>query len=144
MNPTRSDARPSAPARRPALRLALTGLACAAFLSITGCAANQKCDASCSSGCSQDQAACSCKAPGVIAFKVEGLECTGCAKELEEALLAVPGVKTAKVCFDDSKAFVTLDKDHPASTASIEAAIAKRQKEHLSLENDPNCTKPKG
>ena len=70
--------------------------------------------------------------------------CPNCAKELTEILRGVPGVTEAKVCFEDKKAFVTLDKDRPATMEAIQAAVAKRQEEHLKLENDPNCLKPKG
>lgn len=59
---------------------------------------------------------------------------------LELQLLILPG----KVCFEDNKAFVTLDKDHPATMETIMAAVEKRQEEHLKLENDPNCLRPKG
>jgi copper chaperone CopZ len=116
-----------------------------AALVMKGCAAAPRSEASATSKCSpEEQMNCICKQPGVISFAVEGMGCPNCAKELQEVIAAVPGVKAAKVCFEDKKAFVTLDKEHPATMEAIEAAVAKRQEEHLKLENDPNCLKPKG
>jgi copper chaperone CopZ len=116
-----------------------------AVLMMKGCAAAPRQDAAMASKCSpEEQKNCICKKPGVITFAVTDMGCPNCAKELQEVLAAVPGVTAAKVCFEDAKAFVTLDKDHPATMEAIEAAVAKRQEEHLKLESDPNCLKPKG
>lgn len=116
-----------------------------AVLMMKGCAAAPRNDAAASTRCSpEEQQNCICKTSGVISFTVEGMGCPNCAKELTEVLRGVPGVTDAKVCFEDKKAFVTLDKDHPATMEAIEAAVAKRQEEHLKLESDPNCVKPKG
>lgn len=87
----------------------------------------------------EEQAHCICKTPGVISFTVEGMGCPNCAKELTEVLRGVPGVTAAKVCFEDKRAFVTLDKDHPATMEAIKAAIDTRMEDHLRLERDPNC-----
>jgi copper chaperone CopZ len=120
-------------------------LALLAILIMKGCAAAPGSGEVASSKCSHEQRMnCLCETPGVISFAVEGMSCPNCAKELQEVIAAVPGVKAAKVCFEDKKAFVTLDKDHPATIEAIEAAVAKRQEEHLKLENDPDCLKPKG
>ncbi len=127
--------------------LILPGIIVALVLMLTmhGCAASGEKPVASGSKCSpEEQKSCICKEPGVISFSVEGMGCPNCAKELQAVLVAVPGVKSAKVCFEDSKAFVTLDKDHPATMEAIEAAVAKRQEEHLKLESDPNCLKPKG
>ncbi|MFO0858505.1 MAG: heavy-metal-associated domain-containing protein [Phycisphaerales bacterium] len=116
-----------------------------AMLMMPGCtAAGHKSVASASKCSPEEQRNCICKKPGVISFTVEGMGCPNCAKELTEILRGVPGVTEAKVCFEDKKAFVTLDKDRPATMEAIQAAVAKRQEEHLKLENDPNCLKPKG
>ncbi len=116
-----------------------------AVLMMKGCAAAPRTEATTSSKCSpEEQKHCICKTPGVISFAVEGMGCPNCAKELQEIIAAVPGVKAAKVCFEDKKAFVTLDEAHPATMEAIKAAVEKRQEEHLKLENDPNCLKPKG
>lgn len=127
--------------------LILPGIIVALVLMLTmhGCAASGEKPVASASKCSaEEQKNCICKEPGVISFEVEGMGCPNCAKELQEVLVAVPGVKTAKVCFEDAKAIVILDKDHPATMEAIEAAVAKRQEEHLKLESDPNCIKPKG
>lgn len=116
-----------------------------AVLMMKGCAAAPRSNAATAGKCCpNEQTNCICTSPGVISFAVEGMGCPNCAKELTEVLRAVPGVTDAKVCFEDKKAFVTLDKDHPAEMAAIQAAVAKRQEEHLKLESDPDCLKPKG
>ena len=127
--------------------LILPGIIVALFamLAMHGCAASGGTTVASAGKCSpEEQKNCICKTPGVISFAVEGMGCPNCAKELQEVIAAVPGVKAAKVCFEDKKAFVTLDKDHPATMEAIMAAVEKRQEEHLKLENDPNCLKPKG
>ncbi len=123
----------------PTIILVLVGI-----LMTSGCTAAPHGDATTASNCrSEEQKNCICKTPGVISFAVEGMGCPNCAKELTEVLRGVPGVTDAKVCFEDKRAFVTLDKDHPATMEAIEAAVAKRQEEHLTLDNDPNCLKSK-
>ncbi|XVJ59376.1 MAG: heavy-metal-associated domain-containing protein [Tepidisphaera sp.] len=120
-------------------------VALAAIVVMNGCTTGPHGDAFASSRCGpEERKSCICKTPGVISFAVESMSCPNCAKELQEVLAAVPGVKAAKVCFEDKMAFVTLDGDHPATMEAIQAAVAKRQEEHLKLENDPNCLKPKG
>lgn len=152
MSPPSNKPAPSLPILRRNLHLQLQLLilpaiifALMAALVMKGCAAAPRRDAVASSKCSpEEQKGCICKTPGVISFTVEGMGCPNCAKELQEVIAAVPGVKAAKVCFEDKKAFVTLDKDHPATMEAIMAAVEKREEEHLKLESDPNCIKPKG
>ena len=120
-------------------------VALVAMLAMHGCAASGDGSIASASKCSpEEQKNCICKQPGVISFAVDGMGCPNCAKELTEVLRGVPGVTDAKVCFEDKRAFVTLDKDHPATMEAIEAAVSKRQEEHLKLESDPNCLKPEG
>ena len=115
------------------------------LLAMKGCAGAHRDEVAVSGSCAAEgQESCICKQPGVISFAVEGMGCPNCAKELQEVIAGVPGVKSAKVCFEDKKAFVILDKDHPATLEAIEAAVAKRQEEHLKLESDANCVKSKG
>jgi copper chaperone CopZ len=147
-----SKPRPSLPSLRrnlhPQLQLLILPaviVALTAALMMKGCAAAPRSQAGMSSACSpEEQKHCICKQPGAISFAVEGMRCPNCAKEIQDVIAAVPGVTAAKVCFENQRAFVTLDKDHPATMEAIEAAMVKRQEEHLKLENDPNCLKPKG
>lgn len=116
-----------------------------AILTMHGCAASGDKPAAAAGRCSSEEKAhCICKEPSVISFTVEDMACPNCAKELQAVIAAVKGVKAAKVCFEDKKAFVTLDRDHPATMEAIQAAVAKRQEEHSKMESDPNCIKPKG
>lgn len=116
-----------------------------AFVLLNGCAGPHEESVGSISGCSSEETShCICKEPGVVSLEVEGMGCLNCVKELQEVLASVPGVKAAKVCFEDKKAFVTLDRDHPATMEAIQAAVAKRQEEHSKMESDPNCIKPKG
>lgn len=120
-------------------------LALVAVLLLPGCAARGSTPDAAAGTCSpEEQKNCICKKPGVISFAVESLACPNCAKELTEVLRGVRGVTNAKVCFEEKKAFVILDKAHPATMEAIMAAVAKREEEHLKLENDPDCLKPKG
>jgi copper chaperone CopZ len=115
------------------------------LLAMQGCAAGSSTSIAATRTCSpEEQKNCICKTPGVISFAVDGMGCANCAKELQDVIAGIPGVTAAKVCFEDKKAFVTLDKDHPATMEAIKAAVARRQEEHLKLESDPNCLKPKG
>lgn len=121
----------------------LTGLI--ALLAVTGCVSDGQRAGSCGRGLSPDaRAACLCAAPGVVSFEISDMGCPNCAKELTEVLRGVSGVTDAKVCFEEKRAFVTLDKDHPATMEAIQAAVRKRQDEHSGLANDPDCLKPKG
>jgi copper chaperone CopZ len=87
-------------------------------------------------------------APGVvrtadsIAFPVEGMACPNCAKEIEHALSAVPGVRGASVDFKSSRATVTLAAEHPATLAQLESAVDRWRKEHFAEPEDANCLDP--
>jgi copper chaperone CopZ len=114
------------------------------MLVLPGCSASGEAAVASAGKCSpEEKANCICRQPGVISFAVEGMACPNCAKELQAVLAAVPGVKSAKVCFEDSKAFVTLDKEHPATLATISAAVAAQQGDHVKLEQDVNRTRSK-
>ena len=76
-------------------------------------------------------------------FKVDGMACQNCAKHIEEELVEVPGVKTARVDFASKTATVTLEKDNPASQQALDAAVTKWKMEHFAQEEDPDCLDPK-
>ncbi|HYE62178.1 MAG TPA: heavy-metal-associated domain-containing protein [Phycisphaerales bacterium] len=76
-------------------------------------------------------------------FKVDGMACENCAKHIEEELVEVPGVKTAKVDFASKTARVTLDESNPASQKALDAAVTKWKMEHFAQEEDPECLDPK-
>ncbi len=80
---------------------------------------------------------------GMISVPVDGLACPNCAKEVEGELAKVPGVRKATVNFDKKVANVTLDPDHPATRAQIDAAVENWRKEHFGAEEDANCLDPK-
>ena len=44
-----------------------------------------------------------------VEFPVEGMDCGGCAREIEEALRALSGVTVVKVSLEDAKAIVQID-----------------------------------
>lgn len=90
-------------------------------------------------GCASSQPKAS---PGALSFKVTGMACSNCAKEIEHELAEVPGVKAAKVDFKKSWATVTLDPEKPATKEQLEAAVAHWRTEHFGAKEDPNCLDP--
>lgn len=90
-------------------------------------------------GCNSNQQKAS---PGAVSFKVTGMACANCAKDIEHELAEVPGVRSAKVDFAKSTATVTLDPEKPATRESLDAAIAKWRTEHFGAEEDPKCLDP--
>lgn len=106
----------------------LSAAALAAFLTSLGaCASHNHQDAS----------------PGMISFKVDGMACGNCAKDIETHLAQVPGVKAATVNFETKTANVTLDKAHPANLQQLNAAVEAWRKEHGEQEVDAQCLDPK-
>jgi copper chaperone CopZ len=100
-------------------------LAVAALVALSGCASNQP------------------KAsPGALSFKVTGMACANCAKEIEHELTEVPGVKTAKVDFKKSMATVTLDPAKPATQEQLDAAVSHWRTEHFGAKEDAKCLDP--
>lgn len=80
----------------------------------------------------------------VLSFKVEGMACRNCAKEIAHELEEVPGVRAAMIDFDSATAKVAVDPD-PAKAPSLEAlhaAVEQWRREHFSLPDDPNCLDP--
>lgn len=58
-----------------------------------------------------------------VTLAVDGMSCGGCAVTVEQALLKVPGVVSAVVSYEESRAVVTLDSVAPASTDNLIAAV---------------------
>ena len=56
-------------------------------------------------------------------FKLQGMSCAGCARNIEKVIAAVPGVTTGSVNFGAEQATVTYDAQH-TSVDAIQAAIA--------------------
>jgi copper chaperone CopZ len=65
-------------------------------------------------------------------FRVEDLDCANCARELEEALAAIPGVNKAVVSFMAQKVMLDIDE---AIVDSIEKDAVK-----VAKKNVPECT----
>lgn len=80
--------------------------------------------------------------PNTVSFKVEGMACLNCAREIAHELEEVPGVKAAAIDFDSATARVRLDEKAPASTEALHAAVERWRKEHFGAEEDPNCLDP--
>lgn len=80
--------------------------------------------------------------PGAVSFKVTGMACPNCAKEIEHELSEVPGVKSASVDFKKSWATVTLDPQNPATREQLDAAVAHWRTEHFGAKEDANCLDP--
>lgn len=97
-------------------------------------------------GCSTSQTADTTSAaelgPNTVSLKVDGMACPNCAKHIAEELKEVPGVTDATVNFNTKTAIVKLDLTNPATTDSLNAAVAKWKKEHFSQEEDPDCLDP--
>lgn len=81
--------------------------------------------------------------PGMISMKINGMACANCAKDVEQHLAQVPGVKAATVNFETKTAKVTLDQAHPANLDQLNAAVEAWRKEHGEAEADPQCLDPK-
>lgn len=79
---------------------------------------------------------------GMVSFKVDGMACQNCAKDIEHHLAEVPGVKTAKVDFASKKATVTLDDQNPAKMEQLTAAVEAWRTEHFGAKEDANCLDP--
>ena len=56
-------------------------------------------------------------------FKLQGMSCAGCARNIEKVIAAVPGVPTGSVNFGAEQATVTYAAQH-TSVDKIQAAIA--------------------
>lgn len=110
----------------------LAVVALSACFVVGGCATNQ----------TAEQAGAAELGPNTVALKVDGMACPNCAKHIAEELQAVPGVTHASVDFDTKTATVQLDPSNPASTKSLNAAVAKWKKDHFSQEEDPECLDP--
>lgn len=97
-------------------------------------------------GCSTSQTADTTSAaelgPNTVSLKVDGMACPNGAKHIAEELKEVPGVTDATVNFNTKTAIVKLDLTNPATTDSLNAAVAKWKKEHFSQEEDPDCLDP--
>ena len=61
--------------------------------------------------------------PEPITLTIDGMTCDGCAVTVEQALLRVPGVLSATVSYEESRAVVTLDPVAPTSTDNLIAAV---------------------
>lgn len=57
-----------------------------------------------------------------LTLEIEGMHCTGCARALERALSRVPGVRTARVSYEDEVARLLIDPDL-ASPESLTAVV---------------------
>ncbi|MCI0674661.1 MAG: heavy-metal-associated domain-containing protein [Phycisphaerales bacterium] len=110
-------------------------LACALGMACAGGCAASRTDASASPGMMNG--------PNTVEFKVEGMACGNCAKEIAHELEEVEGVCAASIDFDKATARVALDPDRPAIMEQLHAAVAKWRKEHFGLQEDPNCLDPK-
>ncbi len=65
-------------------------------------------------------------------FRVEDLDCANCARELEEALAAIPGVNKATVSFMAQKVLLDIDE---SIADTIEKSAVKAAKKEV-----PECT----
>lgn len=63
---------------------------------------------------------------GDICLALKGMTCSACAQHIEKALLDVPGVKIARVKYDDAEACLTVENpasvDHAALILAVESA----------------------
>ena len=80
-----------------------------------GCGANGICGCGPDSGCAME----SCKTR--IVLKVDGMACGGCVGGVEKALLAVPGVSSAKVTFANKLAVIEGTAKTPDLVKAVEA-----------------------
>ncbi len=65
--------------------------------------------------------------PGLstMSLRIDGMTCESCALTAQRAILAVPGVREAKVLYTEREARITLDRTSPASTDALLAAVQK-------------------
>lgn len=65
--------------------------------------------------------------PGLstMSLRIEGMTCESCALTAQRAILAVPGVRDAKVLYTEREARITLDRASPASSEVLIAAVQK-------------------
>jgi len=65
--------------------------------------------------------------PGLstMSLRIDGMTCESCALTAQRAILAVPGVRDAKVLYTEREARITLDGTSPASTDALLAAVQK-------------------
>jgi copper chaperone CopZ len=65
--------------------------------------------------------------PGLstMSLRIDGMTCESCALTAQRAILAVPGVRDAKVLYTEREARITLDRTSPASTDALLAAVQK-------------------
>ncbi len=56
-------------------------------------------------------------------YQIEGMYCQMCAGKIQQSLSALPGVKSAKVSFDEKKACVTVASQDAPSDARIQSVV---------------------
>lgn len=80
----------------------------------------------------------------VVSFKVEGMACRNCAREIAHELEEVPGVRAALIDFDSATAKVAVDPDPAKAPAmdALHAAVDRWRREHFGLDDDPDCLDP--
>lgn len=121
----------------------LAALLSSGLLLLAGCAGDPAPESPSASACSPaEQARCICKQPGITTFTVYGLRNSNDANDLAATLRAVRGVGDVKVCLEDRKAFVALDKEHPATIGAIVDAAATNNGNRFSLEPEAGTLTP--
>lgn len=70
---------------------------------------------------------------GDFCFSIKGMTCQGCAENIQVALVNVPGVKNARVSYDDGEACVAADKDSVRSKELINAISSVGYQAHLKI-----------
>lgn len=80
----------------------------------------------------------------VVSFKVHGMACRNCAREIAHELQEVPGVRGAMIDFDTQTAKVAVDPDRTRAPSmdALHAAVEKWRREHFGLDEDPDCLDP--
>lgn len=58
-----------------------------------------------------------------IELNIKGMHCTGCSNRLEKVLSNLEGIESARVSFEEAKAFIKFDEEKQ-SEAGIKEAIA--------------------
>ncbi|RMH59138.1 MAG: cadmium-translocating P-type ATPase [Bacteroidetes bacterium] len=59
-----------------------------------------------------------------LELPIEGMDCASCARSVQQALCAVPGVREAQVLLSAEKAILQLDPAHPPPREALRAAVA--------------------
>lgn len=67
-------------------------------------------------------------------LEIGGMTCEGCASTLTKALLAVPGVLSAKVSYEEASAAVTIGEPAAVDTTALKVAVEKGGYSILSME----------